>query len=258
MRVVKWFLALLVLLLALAAVVAWTMPASMAWKLAGPRLPAVQLSNLSGSLWHGKAEQASVAGQALGALEWQTEVLPLLHGAVRVDASVSGDTLQGHAIITRQRDGLIVLRDASATLPGSVLEGTLGIQGLRLEGTLHLEAREARIRNAWFVALDGGGTWRDAGTSGAAEAHLGDVKLEFSEPSPPAVLGQIRDDGHGPLLIRGQLKALPTGYTLEARLRARNPDDLQTQEALRYVGQRQPDGSVVLRAGGQLILPALP
>ncbi len=255
MRVVKWLLALLVLLLVLAAVVVWTMPASVAWKLLGPRLPAVQMSDIGGSVWDGHAGQLSVAGQPLGALKWQTEAWPLLHGDVRVRAELAGDAIQGSAIVTRQRDGLIVLRDASVTLPGAVLEGTLGIEGLRLEGSLHLKAREARIRNAWFVALDASGTWRDAGTSGAAEAHLGNVKLEFSEPSPPTILGDIRDDGHGPLLIRGQLKALPTGYTLEAQLRARDPNDLQTQEALRYVGQRQPDGSVLLQAGGQLLLP---
>lgn len=258
MRVVKWLLALLLLALVLAAVVAWTMPASVAWKLIGPRLPAVQLSDIGGSVWDGHAGQVSVAGQPLGMLQWQTEAWPLLHGDLSVHAKLVGQPFQASAIVTRQRDGLIVLHDASATLPGSVLQGTLGIEGLRLEGTLHLQARQARIRNAWFVALDASGTWRDAGTSGAAEAHLGNVEMQFTEPSPPTVLGQIRDDGHGPLLIRGQLKALPTGYTLEARLRARNPDDLQTQEALRYVGQRQPDGSVLLQAGGQLLLPALP
>lgn len=258
MRAVKILLALVLLLLVAAAIVAWTMPASVAWKMVAPRVPALQLSDVGGSVWDGHAAQASVAGQPLGALDWRTELLPLLHGDVRVHAHVKGVDSEGRAIITRRLDGLILVHDAEVELPGSVLQGTLGIESLRLGGRLHLKAREARIRNAWFVSLDGTGRWQDASVSGAAEAHLGDIVLRFSEPSPPTIIGDVRDDGHGPLLIRGKLSALPTGYTLDARLRPRDPNDLQTQEALRYVGQRQPDGSVLLRAGGQLVLPKLP
>ncbi|MGB8635031.1 MAG: type II secretion system protein N [Rhodanobacteraceae bacterium] len=258
MRVLKFFSALLLLLVAIAAVVAWTMPARLAWKLMAPRVPVLQLSDISGSMWDGRAAQASIAGQPLGALAWQTELLPLLHGDVRVHAHIKGADIEGHGEVTRHMDGLIVVRDAQVQLPGSVLQGALGLPSLRVQGRLHLSAREARIRNAWFVSLDGTGRWDDVGVSGAAEAHLGTINMRFSEPSPPTVHGEIRDDGHGPLTIHGALTALPTGYTLDARLRARDPNDLQTQEALRYLGQRQADGSVLLRAGGSLVLPSLP
>lgn len=258
MRVLKILLALLLLLLAIALVVAWTMPARMAWKVMAPHVPVLQLSDVGGSVWSGRAGQVSIAGQPLGALDWRTDVIPLLHGDVRVHAHIMGVDSEGSAEVMRRLDGLIVVRDAEVDLPGSVLQGTLGLPSLRLKGRLHLKAPEARIRNAWFVALDATGRWLDAGVSGAAEAHLGDINMSFSEPSPPTIKGEIRDDGHGPLTIRGTLSALPTGYTLEANLRPRNPNDLQTQEALRYVGERQPDGSVLLRAGGQLVLPTLP
>ncbi len=258
MRVLKILFALLLLLLTIAVVVAWTMPARMAWKIMASHVPVLQLSDVSGSVWNGHAEQASVAGQPLGTLDWQTDVLPLLHGDIRVRAHIKGADSEGRAELTRQLDGLILVRDAEVDLPGAVLEATLGLPSLQLKGRLHLKAQEARIRNAWFVALDATGRWLDAGVSGAAEAHLGDIDMRFSEPAPPTIEGEIHDDGHGPLTIRGTLSALPTGYVLEANLRARNPSDLQTQEALRYIGERQPDGSVLLRAGGQLVLPTLP
>lgn len=258
MRVLKWFLSLLVLLLAIALVVAWTMPASLAWRFVAPRVPVLQLSDVGGSVWNGHASEVRVAGQPLGSLAWQTEWLPLLRGDVRVHARVEGAGQSGSGLLTRQRDGLILVHEAEAELPGSILQGVLGIDELRLGGTLHLAIREAHIRNAWFTQLDARGLWERASVSGAAEAHLGDVEVVFSEPSPPVLVGDIRDSGHGPLTIQGQLSAQPSGYVLEARLRARNPDDLRTQEALKYVGQRQSDGSVLLRAGGALMPPPRP
>lgn len=255
MRGLTWFFSALVLLMAVALVVAWTLPASVAWRWAAPHLPALQLRAVGGSIWHGHAENVSVAGQPLGALQWRTAVLPLLHGDVRVTARVTGEVLQAEGTLTRQRDGALLIHDAQVDLPGSLVQGLLAIESLHFDGPMHFELREARIRHAWLETLDASGRWQDITVSGEAAADLGTLLFTLAEAEPPVVTVQVRDDGKGPLVVDGSLAALPTGYTLTAHLRARDPGNLRLQDALGRIGQRQGDGSVVLRVEGRVALP---
>ena len=258
MRVLKLLVGLLLILIAVAAVVAWTLPAQLAWRMAASRLPSLQLEGVQGSVWNGHAAQASVAGQPLGALVWQVEPWPLLRGDMRAKAQLSDGGFPASGTLTRHRDGSIDVHDAHIELPAEVLHAALGIEQVDLLGSLQINVHAARVRHAWFEALDADARWHDAGVSGIAQARFGDVLAKISMPEPPRVHGEIRDAEDGTLFIRGDFDALPTGYTLKARLAARNANDLQTQEALQFLGERQPDGSVLMQAGGQLLVPGLP
>lgn len=258
MRALKWLAIALAVLLVVAAVVAWTLPARVAWQALAPRLPLVQLADLDGTIWDGSAGQVRVAGQPVGALEWQTDVLALLHGDLRIQARISGPRIHGHGTLARQWGGTLVVRNATLEIPGSQLAPLLGVASLRFEGPLRVHVDEARIRHAWPVALDASGRWHNVQVHGAAEAAIGSISIEFSEPDPPTVIGVISDSGQGPAAINGRLTATPLGYQLRVRLRPRDPDNMRLQEALSRLGQRQPDGSVLLRIDGTLGLPSLP
>lgn len=258
MRSGKWLVLGLVVLLVMGVVVVASLPASVAWRFMAPRAPSLQLVGVSGSAWHGHAAQARVLGQPLGAVEWHAALLPLLRGAAQVRFHLRGDALQGQGELTRRADGTLVLRDATFELPGAALASLLNLNGLRLDGTLNWQVHEARIDNAWFTALEASGQWRNAAVHGAAEARLGTLRFAFSQASPPTVTGRISDAGQGPLEVHGSVSARPAGYHLQLRLRARDPDNLRLQEALARLGQRQSDGSVLLRLEGHTALPKLP
>lgn len=252
MRVLKLLVATAVLVLAITVVIAWTLPASVAWKYLSSHLPMVQLEQVGGSVWDGHAEQLRIAGQPLGKLRWQTEVLPLLHGDLRLAATIDGESLQGSATVTRKMNGVIVIHDGRFVTPGALLQGFLQRPDWRLGGQVHVEVRQAHIRNTWPVLLDATARWQDVTIHGSSVARLGTIVMQFSEPEPPAVEGSLKDGGNGPLQMRGTLTALPTGFHLQARLRARDPDDLRTRQALLQIGQPQADGSVLLQAEGTL------
>lgn len=249
-RVVRTVLLILLALLVIATVVAWTFPASMAWRMAGSRLPSVQLASVEGSVWHGHAEQLSIASVPLGALEWELHPAALLHGVAHADFAISGDSIKAHGVLWRHLDGSLVLRGVDIDLPAQALQPVLDTPALNLHGDIDASIHEAVLHNAWFVALDADARWSDAALSGSAQLLLGDVVASFSLADNGHVIGNIEDDGNGPMLVDGRFEAQLGAYTLVVHLRARHPDDLATQEALQYVGQRQPDGSVVLKVTG--------
>lgn len=87
--------------------------------------------------------------------------------------------------------------------------------------------------------------------TGSAEARFSDILADFASQPDGSITGTVADDGRGNLEVNGQFKLATTGFDVEAFLAARN-NDARVQEALRYVGQAQADGSSHLVIHGQL------
>ncbi|MDN5925105.1 MAG: type II secretion system protein N [Xanthomonadales bacterium] len=257
MRSLRNLLLVLIVLLVIAIVVVWTLPAQMAWRMLAPKVSTLQLSGLSGSIWHGHAEQVSVAGAPIGALDWHLRVAPLLRGELHADTTLAGGPMTAKGEVWRDRDGRIESHAMQVQVPAQQIQSALDLPSLQLLGHFDIFIDQAVIKGVWFEQLKASARWRDAGVSGAAQSRFGDVLGEFGLDANKHVLGTIHDSGKGPLLVQGTFKASPIGYDLIAHLRARDPNNLDLQEVLMYLGQRQPDGSVVLRSSGQAQVPSL-
>jgi hypothetical protein len=66
MRILKVLLALVVLLIAIGAVLLWTVPADFAYRQGARMLGPIVLSGVRGTLWDGHADGISVLGRDLG------------------------------------------------------------------------------------------------------------------------------------------------------------------------------------------------
>lgn len=257
MRILRNVVLTLMVLLVIAVVVVWTLPAQTAWSMLGSRASALHLRGVSGSIWDGHANQASVSGVPLGALDWQLQVAPLLHGQLRANTTLSGGLAQAKGEVWRDHDGRIEIHAMRMQVPAQQLQDVIDMPQLQLLGSFDVFVDHAIIKGVWFDALQASVRWQDAGVSGSARARFGEVLGAFQLDADKHVTGDIHDTGKGPLSVQGKFDATLVGYTLVARLRARDADNLDLQEALMYLGQRQPDGSVVLRASGQAQAPAL-
>lgn len=257
MRALRNIVLALIVLLVIALVVVWTLPAQMAWRMLGPRASTLRLSGISGSIWHGHADQVSVSGVPIGGIDWQLQIAPLLRGQVRATTTLTGGPVQARGEVWRDRDGRIEINAMRLQIPAQQLQNAIDMSQLQLLGSFDVFIDHALIKGVWFDALKASARWKDAGVSGSAQARFGDVLAEFSENAAKHVIGNIHDTGKGPLSVQGKFDATLVGYTLVVHLRARDPNNLDLQEALMYLGQRQPDGSVVLRASGQAQAPSL-
>lgn len=256
MRLLRWLLLALLVLLVLAVVVAWTLPAQLAWRVVADRAGSVQLEGISGSVWRGHADRLSVAATPVGTLDWQLQPAALLRGQLRAQLQLSGPRVQGRGQVTRLRDGRLDVRGLHLTMPAEQLQPALGLPSLQLLGTFQVDVAHALVEHVWFDALQAHAVWQDAGVAGSARAAFGAVLADVNLDDAGRVVGRLHDGG-GPLMVQGRLQASPIGYTLVAHLRPRDRDNFNLQEALMYIGQRQPDGSVLLRVEGHAQLPTL-
>ena len=240
----------LIAILIIACVVAITCPAQFAYSLVADRLGAIKLAGISGSIWDGHASSAQVFGTPLGALDWQLQATPLLHGTATAHLVVSGGEITATGDVASSSGGAVEIGNATVRAPAHVAAPALDIPALQLLGDLDIAIAHARLRGAWPEAANGSAHWRNAAVAGAAQAQLGDLEATFESAADGSIGGNVHDLG-GPLQLTGTFRVNAGSYDADATLRARD-GNAQVSEALRYIGEPQADGSSHLVIHGQL------
>lgn len=252
MRIFKILLIVLVLVLIVAALVLWRLPADVAYRYGSKYLGPVALSGLSGSLWDGHADGISVFGRDLGDLEWHARKSSLLRGRFVADVRIGGADVGAAGVVTRDSTGAVDVHELRFSVPASMLAPTLDLGGLQLLGTISGVLHSAHFAAMKLSDVQGDARWSQAGVTGPAEAHFSDMLAEFSSQPDGGIGGRVHDDGSGNLVVDGRFRVDFGTFDAEATLRARN-DDPAVAEMLRHVGTMQADGSTHLGVHGQTL-----
>lgn len=251
MKILKWLFALLAVALVMAVVVAWTLPAEVAYRYMASRLGPISLVGVRGTLWDGHADGISVFGRDLGELDWKIDKAPLFLRSLRADLRIRGADIDTSGLVRRDADGSIKASDVRFRVPASLFSPALDLPSLKLLGVVSGTFTEVDMVDGLIATARGNARWSDAGVSGSAEARFSDILAEFSSKPDGSIAGTVADDGKGNLAVDGSFGISATGFEAEAFLSARN-DDPRVQESLRYIGEQQADGSSHLIINGQL------
>jgi general secretion pathway protein N len=249
MRWIKWLLFVQALLLLLAALLLWLAPASLAYRYVADRLGPVRLDDVSGSVWEGRARQLVAFGVALGPLEWKVSAWSVLANRPEGELVMDGDEVDARARFLRDGNA-ITLREVDARFPAVLLGPALDIPALKLTGTVALRASEVHVVGGLLASAEGHADWRDVGISGAAQARLPGVRVDFAPAADGGIAARVADAG-GPLAIAGTATLRDGRYVSETTFELREPN-AQIAEALSWVGQRTPSGGSYLRIEGEL------
>lgn len=245
-------LVLLVLALAIvAALVLAFLPARTALGFVDDRLGPVQLGEVSGTLWKGQANPASVNGTPIGTLGWRLHPFSLFGARVDADVTLSGDTYNGGGFLSVHRDRTIRVRDLQLTMPANKLQPLVDIPALVFRGQIQVDITAAELRGGFPTQVQGRAAWKNASVAGSAEAQFGELHTDFASSPDGGVAGTVRDGG-GPLQAQGAYSANLVGYDADLTLRARDGNP-QVLEALQYIGEPQSDGSARLLIRGRLL-----
>lgn len=249
MRALRWILGVVGVLAFAAGLLAWFAPAELALRWFGDRLGPVRLQGASGSLWQGRAEQLIAFDVALGPVAWTLERGDALRGSPRGTLDLSGTEVRARGAFARQADGWR-LDGLTAEFPAALLAPALDIPALGLRGRVVVDAPEATLRDGLLASARGHAEWRDLGLTGAANATLPGVRIDFAPAPDGAIVAEVDDLG-GPLDVDGEVRIKDGAFLSETRLHLREPNP-QLEEALKFIGQRTPEGGSYLRIEGQL------
>jgi len=149
-------------------------------------------------------------------------------------------------------DGSVLVQNVKFSFPAELSAPALDIPALKLLGTIDGQLTEGRVVGGWINGARGNARWRDAGVIGEAEARFGDVLSEFASAPDGSIAGTVKDNGTSSLVVDGQFVVRSGEFDATVRLGAR-AEDVQLREALRYIGEPQPDGTSLLKIHGQLL-----
>lgn len=249
LRILTLFLIVVVII---AGVVAWTLPADVALRWLQPNLGPLQISGISGTVWQGRASSVSAFGKPLGTIDWNVEKAPVLTRRVVAKFALGGGPITAAGDATRDADGSVLVQNVKFSFPAELSAPALDIPALKLLGTIDGQFAEGRIVGGWINGARGSARWREAGVVGEAEARFGDVLAEFASVADGSIAGTVKDDGTSSLVVDGQFVVRTGEFDATVRLGAR-AEDVQLREALRYIGEPQADGTSLLKIHGQLL-----
>jgi general secretion pathway protein N len=236
-------------LLALAAL----FPASLAWRLAEPRLDlpfALDPGTLSGRVWSGRAAPVRVNNHDLGAVAWRWQPGALLSGrlGLALEWRSGTDGVDGRLRLGRGQAEAVAVRGA---VGAGRLQAWLKLPVL-LDGRVDLDI--ARIRwsaDAGFESAEGALLWADAAGGLPRAMPLGQYRAGL-EAVDGALGTRIESAPGSPVEADGAASWHPAGsYRVDLQLRPGSDADRNLASALDAIAPRQPDGShrLLLNAG---------
>lgn len=250
-----WLLGIVAAVLLGLGLLVWSFPAAWAGSLLQRRLPGATLQGLHGTVWHGRADEVlGPQGRPLGQLQWQLSRRALL-GDSRLHFDLRGPWLDASGSLAH-RDQLTTYRDVSIhTMPAQWPVPVHTPWGSP-RGRVDVQVTHATLQGNWPLALQARAQWRQAAVQTAqGVVALGNLQLHL-EGQSGVIRGAVRDDGNGPLGVRGNLSISPLGWRYTLALTPRGADPALRQW-LRRVGPAVAGGSVHLAGAAGLagILP---
>ena len=241
----------LALLVAIAALLLWFLPARWVMPWIEPQLQGLHLQQVHGLVWNGEAnEVTAVDGRRLGRLHWHLSRRALL-GDARLQLTFDGPQLGFSGAVRRLPESRMAVDDLHLHADLAVLDAYPPSLWGRPLGELRLTARHLVLQGGWPLRLRAHGLWQHAALRTAdGDVAFGDIQLE-AQAQGGLIQVQWHDAGTGPLQANGELQLSPLGWRLDTTLRPRQTDPA-LQHWLARLGPVADDGSVHIRQSGGL------
>ncbi|HKQ81731.1 MAG TPA: type II secretion system protein N [Steroidobacteraceae bacterium] len=219
------------------------------------RIPGVEASGVSGSIWSGRAAMLSVQGFALGPTEWRLFALPLLRGRLDIDAKISPPNGNGAARCLLAMDQSVQCSRVTIALPLEFLPLSSLPQGWT--GRINANLTRLDLERGWPTAAEGQIDVLDLRRpAGAGAASFGSYRLVMPAPdvsgNDSALAGALQDTG-GPLNVIGTLTLSPDhSYVVDGRVAARNDAPQEIARSIEYLGTPDSQGRREFSLAGTL------
>lgn len=207
-----------------------------------------RFEGVSGTLWHGRAENLQWQAVRLGRVEWRLHPAALLIARLRADLTLTRTDGFARATVAADRQGRLHFTDLTASLPLSALSATPLTGGW--SGTLNFKFADLRLDRGWPIQaagrLDAVALTGSMSGSAGRPVRLGSYQVEFTPAAdsapqtPPA--GTLVDTG-GPLQVAGSVRLqADRSYVIEGLVAPRPEASAEIIQALQFLGPTDAQG----------------
>jgi general secretion pathway protein N len=222
-------------------------PARLAWQWLAP--PDVALQGISGSIWNGRAREASAGGLYLTDVRWRFHPFAIFYGRLEYDVRATPVAGFIEADVSLRAAATTGLENASASLPIAALAPFIEVAGL--DGNVDLEIDRLLIRDGLPIAADGTVTLSGLVIRPLATSVLGAYQASV-ETVDGVVRGDVRDLS-GVLDVTGSVELRPDrSYSFTGMIGTRPGAPQALDRQLQYLGSADAEGRRSFRLEGQL------
>lgn len=217
-----------------------TAPATLLTRTAGKFVPDLAFSGVTGSLWHGNAQQLRIGAISLVDFNWRLSPwqLPLGRAALQFQFD-DGLGQRGSGAVQASATGQLQASEVSLLLPAQALQPFINLTGVQLHGDLQLELNDAAISNGRVERLQGRLNWSRAQVkTPLGQPQLGAYAVDLKDDGDGGINGAI-SDVDGVLGLTGNFHLTTDRLELDASVRSDLPEELD--RFFRVIGRPQGD-----------------
>ncbi len=206
-------------------------------------------SGISGSVWHGRAAEATAYGTYFRDLNWRINWLEL--ATAKLGYGIESKLASGfvEADLSFGFGGVIRARNLQANLPLESMQSISALAGAR--GSVSANFSELRIESEVPVAADGRVEISALSLPLVSRDPLGGFRADFF--SQESGITASIEDTNAVIELAGSLQLSPNGaYQLLAQLAANGETPPSIREQLQFLGPANARGQHELRLEGQL------
>lgn len=218
----------------------------------------LQLKGVSGSVWKGSAQEATIAGAELPLdrvdnVNWVVQPQALLSGraGAKLDFELLGG--RGEGVVKANRVGDVIINDGLLNIPAASLEQFLPLPLAKFGGVINADIEELELENNLLKRTIAKLTWRN---SEIISQMIGDTKLGMLVidivPEGEQHIASINNTD-GDIDIEGQVSLDQAGnYRADIKLKptAKTPPELSNR--LSAFGRPESDGTYRIRNNGNI------
>ena len=239
------------LLLLLAGVAAWKMPAAWVLSQVNWSRQDIHYARITGSLWQGSVEQLVRKDLLLGDIKWDFMTVDGISPPAttwRLDGK--GLDYEMSAFVDFEGREAKGLKYVQGHVPAAWVDLSKTANLLSLTGRLELDLDHAALSG--YAGRNASGTirWVDAGLSGLVEESLGAVLIELSNEKG-FTIADIQSEEPADILISGEVRFNAVQYKTNLILKT-TPEKQYVVEELAHLGTVLPDGSLELTLSGNM------
>ena len=212
----------------------------------------IRLSDVRGTLWHGKAGQVHLNGFGISNVSWRLHAWPLLWGNVRLGFKFrEADAFGQGQVNTGFSAQKVVFSSVRGSFPAADLMPLFYGYPIALAGQVTADIQEATLRKGQQLSLQGELLWREAALTAPQAIQFGDLQVKMQAKGMGTVLS-VQDQG-GPLQLQGQVTVQGNGtYETHVTVSARSTASQALAQSISILGPRDAQGYVQISQRGRL------
>lgn len=224
-------------------------PASIAYQLSKNSIKGVEIYDLQGTVWSGRASSMRVNKQTFQDINWELRPLSLLKAMVSLDINVKDNQYPLKGRLAFAINGDLEANAIKGTLPAKMLQQVPPLSLVSLDGEVLIDMKTLVMNEKELKSAEGEILLAQTSLLQPVQAELGNIRMNLSNEND-SVLIKIKDQ-QAPIGIDGTLIVKPEHkFSFNAVFKPTAKANNFLVGMLKNITRTKPDGSMVSKYEG--------